>query len=424
MLSTFRKIPLYIKILLGMILGIICGFIFVKCGVTPEFISDWVTPFGDIFMRALKLIAVPLVFCSLVLGIGSLGDMASLSHLGMRTLGLYVCTTVAAVTLGVVLVLSINPGSVVDTSTRERLTVEYSSVVESSQHSSEALSESSPLQFFVDMVPENITAAFSNNSSILQVIVVALLMGIAVLMIGKERSEPFLKLAESVNSLILKIIDMIMAYAPIGVFAIMAALIVSNSGDTTLLSALGLYCLTVIIGLVTLILVFYPLLMKLLTGRSLKDFYRAVWPVQLLGFTTSSSAATLPLTMKQATEGLGISRQTAGFVLPVGVTINMDGTSLYQAVAAIFIAEVFGVDLSFVDILTIIGTTTISSIGTPGIPGGSVVVLVMVLWSVGIPAEGLALIIGMDRPLDMLRTVVNVTGDITVASIVDKWKKA
>ncbi len=420
MMKNLRKIPLYVKILLGMVLGIICGFIMVQAGVAPTFVSDWITPFGDIFMRLLKLIAVPLVFCSLVLGVGNLSDVASLSKLGVRTMLLYIGTTVVAVTLGVVLVMTFQPGKMVSPETREQLMSANSELVAGSQTATEEVTAGSPLQFFVDMVPENITSAFASNGMILQVIVVALLMGIAMLLIGEKKSAPVLNFCRSLNDIILKIIDLIMSFAPIGVFALMCALVVSNAGDTSVIYALGYYASVVIFGLLSLILVFYPLLIHFFAKKSVKKFLKAMWPVQLLAFTTSSSAATLPLTMKQTKNELGVSPQVANFVLPVGTTINMDGTSLYQAVAAIFIAEVFAVDLSAVDILTIIGTTIISSIGTPGIPGGSIVILVMVLWSAGIPAEGLALIMGLDRPLDMLRTVVNVTGDATVASIVDR----
>ncbi len=421
MFAALRKIPLYVKILLGMVLGLLFGFVMVGAGVAPSFVSDWVSPLGDIFMRLLKMIAVPLVFCSLVLGVGNLSDVAALSKLGVRTLLLYISTTVVAVTLGVVLVLSFQPGKAVSTDTREHLMANHNELVASSQDAGAQVVENSPLHFFVDMVPENIFEAFGSNALILQVIVVALLMGIAMLLIGAEKSAPVLNFCRSLNDIVLKIIDLIMSFAPVGVFALMSALVVGNAGDTSVIVALGYYASVVIFGLLLLILGFYPLLVRFVAKRSVKEFLKAMWPVQLLGFTTSSRAATLPLTMKQSRDALGISPQVANFVLPVGTTINMDGTSLYQAVAAIFIAEVFAVDLSFVDILTVIGTTIISSIGTPGIPGGSVVILVMVLWSAGIPAEGLALILGLDRPLDMLRTVANVTGDVTVASIVDRF---
>ncbi len=415
-----KKIPLYIKILIGMFAGILCGLIFIWFNLDFSLIRDWVEPFGNIFMRLLKLIAVPLVFVSLILGVGGLSDVSSLSKLGFRAIGLYVSTTILAILVGITLVLSIKPGSVVDESTKAHLSATYSEALGEHQVNAGVVEEQSPLHFLVDMVPENFINAAGDNSQMLQVICFALLIGVAVLMIGRDSKKPFMDFMTSFNSIILKVIDIIMKFAPIGVFALMCSMIVNNAGDASLFSALGLYAFTVIIGLMLLIVVIYPLLVKLFTNVPLPKFFKSIWPVQLLGFSTSSSAATLPLTLKQSEQALGISKKTANFVLPVGVTINMGGTSLYQAVAAIFIAQVFGVELSFVQILTIIATTTISSIGTPGVPGGSVVILLMVLSSAGIPAEGLALILGIDRPLDMLRTVANVTGDVTVAAIVDK----
>lgn len=413
------KLPLYIKILIGMVLGILFGIIFVSAGWDFKIAEDWIIPFGDIFMHLLKLIAVPLVFTSLITGIGGVGDITSLSKLGWKTLITYIATTILAISIGVILVLTIRPGEVINQATQERLSSAYSSTVEINSQNALGAEDQSPLQFLVDMIPENVFQAFSNNGDMLQVICFAILIGIAVLLISKKSAEPFMNIMNSFNTILLKIIDLIMGFAPIGVFSLMCSMVISNSGDSSLFGALGLYALTVILGLLTMIIVVYPLLIKLFKkDSSTKQFFKAIWPVQLLAFSTSSSAATLPLTIKQAHKA-GVSKRTANFVLPVGVTINMDGTSLYQAVASIFIAQVFGMDLTFLQIITIIATTTISSIGTPGIPGGSVVILVMVLSSVGIPAEGLALILGIDRPIDMLRTVANVTGDVSVAAIVD-----
>jgi proton glutamate symport protein len=280
--------------------------------------------------------------------------------------------------------------------------------------------EQSPLQFFVNIVPENIIDAATDNSNMLQIIFFAILVAIAIIILPSGSTEIALKFFENIYDIILKIIDIIMAAAPYGVFALMAALIVDFSGDKDVFTALGLYMLTVVSGLIILILVLYPLVTKTFTGRKYKDFLRGMLSIQMVAFTTSSSAATLPVTMKEADEEFGISKGVINFVLPVGVTINMDGTSLYQAVAAVFIAQVFGIDLTLGQMFIILITALLSSIGTPGIPGGSIVVLIIVLTSVGIPVEGLALILGVDRPLDMLRTAVNVTGDITVSSLVDK----
>ena len=269
-------------------------------------------------------------------------------------------------------------------------------------------------------MPENAFQAFGDNSKMLQIIFFALLFGVAIVCVGPSKTGGIVRFFNQLNLVLLKIIDFIMAFASIGVLALMADLIVSYSGDMGIFSSLGLYALTVIIALAFIIFVVYPLILRLFTKKSLKDFFKAVFPVQMLAFSTSSSAATLPLTMERTQKQLGVSEEVSSFVLPVGVTINMDGTSCYQAVAAVFLAQVLGLDLTFGQMLLILATATISSIGTPGIPGGSIVMLMIVLDSVGIPIEGLALIMGIDRPLDMLRTVVNVTGDMTVASVVDQ----
>lgn len=407
-----------------MILGVVCGMTVMWLGGTGGVINDYVRPFGDIFMRLLKLIAVPLVILSLIKGVGNLGDIGSLSKIGAKTIGIYICTTIIAITLGLLLVNIIGPGKVVSAEASAQMQQAYQSTITASSEQAEHIKEGSPLQFLVDMVPENIFRSMGDNSSMLQIIFFAILVGVAVLMVGRKESEPFMNFVDSLNSIVLKIIDIVMKFAPIGVFALMAGMVVDSAGNLSLMGALGIYVLTVIVGLALMVTVVYPLLMRSFTKITFGQFFRAMVPAQLLAFTTSSSAATLPVTMKQVTGPLGVSARTASFVLPVGVTINMDGTSLYQAVAAVFIAQVLGIDLTWLEMLTIVGTTTISSIGTPGIPGGSIVMSVMVLSSVGIPAEGLALILGLDRPLDMLRTVVNVTGDATVASIVDKEPSA
>ena len=254
----------------------------------------------------------------------------------------------------------------------------------------------------------------------LQVIFFAIFFGIAAISLPKEKTKAVLKVVDSLYDIILKMVDYIIRFAPYGVFALMAALVADNSSNLSIFAALGMYTLTVIAGLLLLIFVFYPLLIHLFTRIQTKHFIRSMYPVQLLAFTTSSSAATLPLNMETTERDLGISKEITSFVLPVGTTINMDGTSCYQAIAVVFIAQVMHIHLGWSELIAIVLLTTISSIGTPAIPGGSYVILTMVLSSVGIPADGLALILGVDRPLDMLRTSVNVTGDATVASIIDK----
>ena len=405
-------------------MGLGLGFGFLAIALHWEgFVHDWVAPFGAIFMRLLKLIAVPLVLVSLVLGVVSLKDIRNLSRIGLKTILIYVCTTIIAVSIGLVTVNLIKPGQLFPKDKQTEFVERYQQTVTERQNQMQQVMDESPLQFVVDMVPENVFEAFSSNSNMLQVIFFALIFGVALICVGQSRTVSVVRFFQQLNLILLKIIDFIMAFAPIGVFALMAALIVDYAGDLGIISALGMYALTVVLALAVIIFLIYPTLLRIFIKKKLGQFFKAVFPVQMLAFSTSSSAATLPLTMERTQKHLGVSEEVSSFVLPVGVTINMDGTSCYQAVAAVFLAQVIGLDLTFGQMLLILATATISSIGTPGIPGGSIVMLMIVLDSVGIPIEGLALILGIDRPLDMLRTVVNVTGDTTVACIVDDTKK-
>ena len=405
-------------------MGLGLGFGFLAMALHwDDFVRDWVAPFGAIFMRLLKLIAVPLVLVSLILGVVSLKDIRNLSRIGLKTILIYVCTTIIAVSIGLVTVNLIKPGQLFPKDKQTEFVERYQQTVTERQNQMQQVMDDSPLQFVVDMVPENVFEAFSSNSNMLQVIFFALIFGVALICVGQSRTASVVRFFQQLNLILLKIIDFIMAFAPIGVFALMAALIVDYAGDLGIISALGMYALTVVLALAVIIFLIYPTLLRIFSKKKLGQFFKAVFPVQMLAFSTSSSAATLPLTMERTQKHLGVSEEVSSFVLPVGVTINMDGTSCYQAVAAVFLAQVIGLDLTFGQMLLILATATISSIGTPGIPGGSIVMLMIVLDSVGIPIEGLALILGIDRPLDMLRTVVNVTGDTTVACIVDDTKK-
>lgn len=417
-----NRIPLYAKILLGMGLGI--GFGFLAMALHWDgFVHDWVAPFGIIFMRLLKLIAVPLVLVSLILGVVSLKDIKNLSRIGLKTILIYICTTILAVSIGLVTVNIIKPGELFPKDKQTEFVERYQQTVSARHSDMKEVQNASPLQFLVDMVPENVFQAFGDNSKMLQIIFFALLLGVALIAVGPKKVPSVVRFFQQMNLVLLKIIDFIMAFAPIGVFALMAALIVDYAGDVGIFSALGMYALTVVSALAVIIFLIYPFIMRVFGKRSMGQFVKAAAPVQLLAFSTSSSAATLPLTMERTQKHLGVSEEVSSFVLPVGVTINMDGTSCYQAVAAVFLAQVLGLDLTFGQMLLILATATISSIGTPGIPGGSIVMLMIVLDSVDIPIEGLALILGIDRPLDMLRTVVNVTGDMTVSCVVDQGKK-
>lgn len=417
-----KRFPLYLKIILGMVLGVLFGLLAVWFG-WDKFTVDWIKPWGSIFLKLLKMVAVPLVFVSLVKGIGGLSNIKQLSRIGFKTLGFYVMTTVISICIGVTFVSLIKPGDSFPKDKSKELLQQYSHNVAEKSSIAVGVKEESPLKMVVDMVPENIIAATGDNSKMLQIIFFAVLFGIAMVSMPGEKVKTVKDFFDGINSIILIIIDYVMMAAPYGVFALMAGLLVDYAGDKQLFISLGLYALTVVFGLCFMIFIIYPLIIYLFTPVKLKDFYKCMSPVQMLAFSTSSSAATLPLNLQQVSTCLKVPSNISNFVLPVGVTINMDGTSCYQAIAAIFIAQVFGIDLTIGQTLTIILTATISSIGTPGIPGGSIVMLIVVLTSVGIPVEGIALILGIDRPLDMLRTVVNVTGDASVATMVATSEK-
>lgn len=412
-----RKYPLWLKIIIGMLLGIVWGLIASRTGL-EKFTTDWIKPWGTIFIKLLKLVAVPLIFVSLVKGITSVTDISKLGRIGLKTVALYVVTTVIAIILGLLLVNAIKPGNSFSQEKREQFQAQYQQSIKEKEDVAADLKKGSPLFFFEEMVPDNIIKAAGDNTKMLQIIFFSLLFSIAMIILEAKKIEVVKDLFDGLNEIILKIVDIIMMFAPIGVFSLLSSLITDFSGDADLFIALGKYAALTFFGILALVFTLYPLILKIFTRIRVKDFYRAMLPAQMVAFSTSSSAATLPVTLKQCTEKLKISEGVANFVLPVGVTINMNGTSFYQAVSAVFIAQVFGLDLTVGQQLTIILTATLASIGTPGVPGGAIIMLVIVLTTVGIPAEGLALIMGIERPLDMMRTVANITGDAAVATIV------
>lgn len=415
-------VPLYAKILIGMLAGVLIGIAALTFQQTG-FVNNWVRPWGQVFIRLLQLIAVPLVFVSLVKGVIGLSDIGKFSRIGIRTIILYLLTTAFAVTVGMSLGLVVRPGQFVDRQTVVSMQENYKSVVEQKKAEADTMKNSGPLSFLEEVVPDNFVAATSDNRKMLQVIFFAVLFGIAALCIERTKIVPVEQLFDSLYHILLKVIDFVILFAPYGVTALMAGLVIDFSGNLSMFGALAVYAITVVGGLLFLLGVFYPTLISLFTKMKPNFFIKTMYPVQLFAFTTSSSAATLPLNLETTENKLGVSNEVTSFVLPVGATVNMDGTSCYQAIAVLFIAQVIGIDLTLMQLFTILLMTIISSIGTPSIPGGSYVILTMVLASVGIPPEGLALILGIDRPLDMLRTAVNVTGDATVAAIVDTQNK-
>ena len=410
------KIALHWKIIIGMVLGIVYGLTASSIGWV-DFTNNWIKPWGVIFVSLLKLIAVPLVFASLIKGVASLSDISKLSRIGGKTIFIYLISTVIAVSLGLFLVNIVKPGANFDKSS-VKLTEKSQFITESKIITAENLNQSGPLQFLVDIVPANIFLASSNNSNMLQVIFFAILFGIAMIMLPSAKTVYVKGFFDGVNDIILQIVDLIMRFSPYGVFALLGGLLVDYGASSNLFIALGKYSLTVVIGLLFMIFFVYPLIISFLTKVKYLDFFNAISPAQMLAFSTSSSAATLPVTMERCEEKLGVSKEVSSFVLPLGATINMDGTSLYQAVAAVFIAQAFGIELDLSQQLTIVLTATLASIGAAAVPGAGMVMLVIVLGAINVPAEGLALIFGVDRILDMIRTVVNVTGDATVATVV------
>jgi len=413
-----KKLPLYIQIILGMVLGVVFALIMTNFDFGKGFIQDWIKPFGKIFISSLKLIAVPLILASLIKGVSDLKDISKLSKMGGRTISTYVVTTVLAVSIGLVVVNAIQPGKYVDEGTRTELIESNKEKANSKIEASVKQKESGPLQALEDLVPSNIFKAASSNRNMLQVIFFAVFFGIGLILIPEEKSKPVTAFFDGFNEVILKMVDLIMLAAPFGVFALLAALIV-ESPSLALFKALGMYAMCVVLGLLVMVGV-YMLLVSIFTKRNPIWFLKNIAPAQLLAFSTSSSAATLPVTMERVTEHIGVEEEVASFVLPIGATINMDGTSLYQAVAAVFIAQAFGMELEFSTQLGIIATATLASIGSAAVPGAGMVMLVGVLGYAGIPEAGLALIFAVDRPLDMCRTVVNVTGDAAVSMLVAK----
>lgn len=413
-----KKLALHWQILLGMALGVIFALVLSNFEWGSGFISDWIKPFGTIFINALKLIAVPLILASLIKGVSDLKDISKLSQMGARTILTYIATTVIAVSIGLGVVNLVKPGNTITEETREELVASYGGEADLKRQDAEKQKNAGPLQALVDIVPGNIIGASSSNSNMLQVIFFAIFFGIGLILIPEKTAQPVKSFFDGFNEVILKMIDIIMLAAPYGVFALLAALVV-ESPSADLFAALAMYALCVISGLLLMIGV-YILIVWIFTKRTPKFFLNGISPAQLLAFSTSSSAATLPVTMERVEEHLGVEKEVSSFVLPIGATINMDGTSLYQAVAAVFIAQAFGMDLSFTTQLGIIATATLASIGSAAVPGAGMVMLVIVLAQAGIPEAGLALIFAIDRPLDMCRTTVNVTGDASVSMLVAK----
>lgn len=418
-----KKLALHWKIIIGMVLGIIFGFIMNSYN-SQQFVTDWIAPFGTIFINLLKLIAVPLILASLIKGISDLKDISKIRDMGLRTISIYVGTTLIAIIIGLSIVNLVKPGTGMPQETIEKIKLKYENDagVTDKLVKASAQQDAGPLQALVDIFPSNIFQAMG-EAKMLQIIFFALFVGICLLLIGEKKAKPMIDIFDSLNEVVMKMVDLIMLFAPYAVFALMANVIIAFD-DTEILLKLLQYALCVVGGLL-LMIGFYMMLIKVYTKKSPMWFLNKISPAQLLAFSTSSSAATLPVTMERVEEHLGVDKEVSGFVLPVGATVNMDGTSLYQGIAAVFIMQVIWPEgLTFTNQLVIVLTALLASIGSAAVPSAGMVMLVIVLESIGFPAEllpiGLALIFAVDRPLDMCRTVVNVTGDATVSMMVAK----
>ena len=417
------KLKLHWQIIIGLVTGTLFG-IFAAWNHWSGFTQDWIAPFGTIFVNLLKLIAVPLVFASLVTGIASLADISQLSRMGGKTIGIYLATTAIAITIGLFLVNMLEPGSMMPKEVGIELQEAYESNVEDKAASVEIVKERGPLQPLVDIVPTNVVSAASDNRKMLQVVFFSLLFGIGLMTLKSDGAATVTRFISGLNDVIIQIVDFIMLIAPIGVFALMAGTITAIAGDDLgtilqLLQALGFYSFVVVLGLFLHVLIVYGFMVRFFTPHSLKKFFTGIAPAQLVAFSTSSSAATLPVSFECVEENLGVKNEVASFVLPIGATINLDGTALYQGVAAVFIAQVLGIPLDFTAQLTIVLTALLASIGAAPVPGAGLIMLVIVLEAVGVPSAGLALILGVDRILDMVRTATNVTGDCAVTALID-----
>jgi len=415
-LKYMKKLALHWQILLGMFAGVLFGILAAQLGWN-QIVSDWIKPFGTIFINLLKLIALPLIVASLVKGVSDLQDISKLSKIGGRTIVIYLFTTTFAITLGLIVVNVFQPGKLITSETQEQLITAYGGDAASRIELAEAQKGRGPLQPLVDIVPDNIFGAATSNANMLQVIFFVIFFGIGLILIPNDKAQPVRDFFDGLNEVILKIIDIIMLYAPYGVFALLAALVVESPSVDLFVALLG-YSATLIFGLAILVFIFYPALVRIFTKKTYRFFMGGIAPAQLVAFSTSSSAATLPVTMERVEEHLGVEEEVASFVLPVGATVNMDGTGLHQAVAAIFIAQTFGMDLSLSTQLGIVLTALLASIGSAAVPSAGIVMLVIVLGQAGIPEAGLALIVAVDRPLDMCRTVANITSDAATAMIV------
>lgn len=413
---------LYTRIFIAMALGIVLGGLaqwVMHLGPSPAW---WVEgtmvqvldPIGKAFIQSLKFVVVPLVFASLLTGICSLGDVRHLGAIGLKTMAYFAGTTLAAVAVGIGVAELFKPGQSLPAASRERLLAQYAEA--SSQTLANATGGPTTVgDFLVNIIPTNPLLAMV-QTDMLGIIFTALLMGAALSMLKEEVAKPFIDLMNTLNDLMITIVEMIMKFAPLGVFALLFGVVARLGLDV--FTSLLFYTGVVLFGFLIQMSVVLPLTIRFMAGMSPIRFYRAILPVFQMAFSTSSSSATLPTTIKYTEENLGVPNRIASFVLPLGATINMGGTAMYMVIAGLFVAQIFGIELTISQYVTMGLMAAVFAVGVAGIPGGSIPLMTAVWGAVGIPAQGLAIILGMDRFLDMCRTLVNVTGDITCAAYV------
>ena len=390
------------------------------------FTNNWIEPFGKIFLNLITLFAIPLILVSLIKGICSISDISRLSKMGIKTLAIYITTTIISVSIGLLLVNTFKPGA--NLSNKE-YSESYQQHVDSKKENVDEAKKRGPLQPLVDIVPNNIFDSASSNKKMLQIVFISILIGIGLLSIPKDQSAPILRVVDILNELLFTLIGFVMKFAPIGAFALIASSIVQFTTSQgvqlgVMLQSIAGYFFLVVVGLAIHTFIIYPLIIKFIAKKSITDFFKGISRAQLLAFSTSSSAATLPVTMNCCEENLKVKKEVSSFVLPIGSTVNMDGTALYQSIAAVFIAQALGVDLTFYNQISIMIMTVIASIGTAAVPSAGIVMLIIILDSIGIGGAGVALIIGVDRILDMLRTTTNVTGDAAVTLTINEIEKS
>jgi len=413
---------LWLKILIGMALGVFTGFMLAPehGALLPEgtalSVGEWVALPGVLFLGLIQMVIIPLVICSIILGIAESGSLAFLKKMGLRIIPYFILTTTVAITIGLTLVNIVQPGAAIDSAIAQHA---MQSGAAAERIPGEVFDNLSVPQRIENMVPTN-PAKAQVERNMLQIVIAAILVGIALITVPAKSGKPFRDLCMSGQVLSMKIISWAMMIAPYAVFGLLADITI-KLGIGALLSV-GVYALTVLLGLVLMMGV-YMLIITILTPMKPMEFLRGIREVQLLAFSTSSSAATMPFSIQAAEEKLKLRPEIVRFVVPLGATINMDGTAMYQAIAAVFLTQVFGVDLSTPEMLLLLLTTIGASIGTPATPGVGIVVLATILIGIGVPAEGIALIIGVDRILDMCRTTINVTGDLAASAVMNKFVK-